>query len=483
MGRITVIGLGAGDLNQIPLGVYNKLKTCEHLFLRTKDHPVVNELVNEGINFISFDNIYEKHQQFTDVYDEIVVTLIAESVNKDIIYAVPGHPLVAEMTVKTLIDLKDCNKFTLEILGGQSFLDATFTSLAIDPIEGFQFFDATSFDINNVSFSNHIIFCQVYDKFIASNLKLELLDYLPYDYRVKVVIAAGAKEEKIYETTLEELDHNIEVSNLMSIYVPPVRDEAILNSSFNRLKSVISKLRSPEGCPWDRKQTHKSLKKYLLEETYELLEAIEMDDIDLMEEELGDVLLQVMLHAEIADEEGYFNIHNVIKVLNEKLIRRHPHVFGDVIVNNEDEVIENWDEIKRKEKNDEEKLFRNVSSSLPSLMKAYELQKDAAKLNLDFENIEQIWDKLYEELSEFKNELSNENLNHIKEFGDVLFSIVNLARFYKINPEEALEITNLKFKNRVNWIYSKLREQGINMSDVELDKLNKLWEESKEILN
>ncbi|MDF2607608.1 MAG: nucleoside triphosphate pyrophosphohydrolase [Bacillales bacterium] len=485
MGRITVIGLGASDLNQMPIGTYKMLKEEKNLYLRTKDHPVIGELINEGVTFTSFDDIYEKHSEFSDVYDEIVITLISESIDKNIVYAVPGHPLVAEMTVKMLIDYEGCNKFDLEIRGGQSFLDAMFSSLRIDPIEGFQFLDATDFNKNDINFKNHLIFCQVYDKFIASNLKIELLEVLPYDYVVKVVIGAGSSEEKIYEVTLEELDHNIETSNLMSVYVPPVKDDALLNNTFNRLKEIITKLRSPEGCPWDRKQTHHSLKKYLLEETYELLDAIEKEDISLIEEELGDVLLQIMLHSEIADEEGYFNIHNVIEVLNDKLIRRHPHVFGKINVDTEEEVIANWEEIKKQE-NKEEFLFRNVSNSLPSLMKAYELQKDAAKLNLDFENVNQIWDKLYEELTEFKNELSKNELNnrnHIKEFGDLIFSIVNLARFYKINPEEALEITNSKFSDRVKWIYLKLQKQGINMADVEINKLNELWEKSKQSLN
>ncbi|MDF2947881.1 MAG: nucleoside triphosphate pyrophosphohydrolase [Bacillales bacterium] len=481
MGRITVIGLGASDLNQMPIGIYKMLKEEKNIYFRTKEHPVINELVKEGITFTSFDEIYEKHEEFSDVYDEIVITLISESINKNIVYAVPGHPLVAEMTVKMLIDYEGCNKFDLEILGGQSFLDAMFSSLRIDPIEGFQFLDATSFNKNEINLKNHLIFCQVYDKFIASNLKIELLELLPYDYIVKVVISAGSSEEKIYEVALEELDHNIETSNLMSVYVPPVQDEALLNNTFNRLREIITKLRSPEGCPWDRKQTHHSLKKYLLEETYELLDAIEKEDITLIEEELGDVLLQIMLHSEIADEEGYFNIHNVIELLNEKLIRRHPHVFGEVKVENENEVIANWEEIKKQEKK-EEMLFRNVSNSLPSLMKAYELQKDAAKLNLDFENVEQIWDKVQEELTEFKNEISKDELknrDHIKEFGDLIFSIVNLARFYKINPEEALEITNSKFKDRIYWIFSNLQKQGINMADVEINKLNELWEMSK----
>jgi tetrapyrrole methylase family protein/MazG family protein len=184
MNTIYIFGLGAGDIEQLPLGVYRKLKTASPLFLRTKEHPVAKELQEEGISFTSFDFIYEKHEQFAEVYQEITAFLLEQAKKSDIFYAVPGHPLVAEKTVQLLLEAERRNECRVVIEGGQSFLDALFTALKIDPIEGFQLMDATSFQGDEWSLTKHTIFCQVYDSFIASDVKLTLMEQLPDDYPV-----------------------------------------------------------------------------------------------------------------------------------------------------------------------------------------------------------------------------------------------------------------------------------------------------------
>ena len=344
---ITIIGLGAGDIDQMPLGVYRLLKGIEHVFLRTKEHPVIDELVAEGLEYTSFDEVYERHDFFEDVYEEIVQILVESSKTDNIIYAVPGHAMVAERTVQLLI----ASSVEIEIKGGQSFLDDMFTSLKIDPIEGLQFLDATNFRLEDLSLQQHIIFCQVYNSDIASNVKLALLEILPYNYEVFIVTAAGSKQEIIKKVELCELDHETTLNNLTSVYIPPVPKE-LLMQEFSSLRETIRILRGPNGCPWDREQTHQSLKKNLIEETHELIEAIDNEDDENTIEELGDVLLQVMLHAQIGEDEGWFNISDVVKGLNEKLIRRHPHVFGDLKANNPEEAIALWNEMKKNEKND-----------------------------------------------------------------------------------------------------------------------------------
>lgn len=321
---ITVVGLGAGNLNQLPLGVYRRLLGMEHVFLRTKEHPVIESLVSEGLKYTSFDEVYERHDSFKDVYAEIVQILSEANKKGDIVYAVPGHPMVAERTVQLLID----SDIEVEIKGGQSFLDDMFASLKIDPIEGFQFFDATDFDPVDLSLQQHIVFCQVYNSDMASNVKLALLEVLPHDYEVFIVTAAGSDEEVIKRVALYELDHETTLNNLTSVYIPPAPKE-LLRQEFSSLCETVRTLRGPNGCPWDKKQTHQSLKKNLIEETQELLEALDEEDDEHIVEELGDVLLQVMLHAQIGEDEGWFSIDDVIRRLNEKLIRRHPHVFGD----------------------------------------------------------------------------------------------------------------------------------------------------------
>ena len=342
---ITIIGLGAGDLEQLPLGVYRLLTEAEHTFLRTKEHPVIRELAAKGLQYTSFDEIYERHDSFEDVYAEIVHILMEANKKGDIIYAVPGHPMVAERVVQLLI----ASDIEIEIKGGQSFLDDLFTSLKIDPIEGLQFLDATNFRPDDLSLQQHIIFCQVYNSDMASNVKLPLLEILPYDYEVFIVTAAGSKQEIIKKVKLCELDHETTLNNLTSVYIPPASDE-LLRQEFSSLRETVRALRGPNGCPWDKEQTHQSLKKNLVEETQELLEALDEEDDEHIIEELGDVLLQVMLHAQIGEDAGWFNIDNVIRGLNNKLIRRHPHVFGDIKANSPEEAIAIWKEMKKLEK-------------------------------------------------------------------------------------------------------------------------------------
>lgn len=341
---ITIVGLGGGDLNQLPFGIYKMLKEATHVYLRTKAHPVVNTLVKEDLSYTSFDEVYECHETFEAVYIEIVQRLIKESEKENIIYAVPGHPMVAERTVQLLLE----SGVEVEIKGGQSFLDEMFASLKIDPIGGFQLLDATDFRPEDLSLQQHIIFCQVYNSEMASLIKLPLLEILPYDYDVYIATAVGSSEEVIKKVPLCELDHETTLNNLTSVYIPPA-PKVLLRQLFSSLRETIKTLRGPDGCPWDKAQTHQSLKEYLIEETQELLAALDGDDDEHIVEELGDVLLQVMLHAQIGEESGWFNIDDVVRGLNEKLIRRHPHVFGDIKAKDAEEAIAIWEQMKKNE--------------------------------------------------------------------------------------------------------------------------------------
>ncbi|KIP20496.1 MULTISPECIES: nucleoside triphosphate pyrophosphohydrolase [Anoxybacillus] len=479
MGTITIVGLGAGDIDQLSLGVYRTLKQAERLFLRTKDHPVVAQLEAEGIYAQSFDDIYEKYDQFEQVYEHIVAFLCEEVKKGDVVYAVPGHPLVAERTVKLLLEKRD--HISVRIEGGQSFLDALFNAVGLDPIEGFQLIDATSFQPDEIQLRNHIIFCQVYDSFIASDVKLALLEKLPHDYPVFIVYAAGSKQERIEKVPLYELDRGMTVNNLTSVYVPKVENDELLYHDFITLRRVIATLRGPNGCPWDRKQTHESLKKYLLEEAYELLDAIDQQDDENMVEELGDVLLQVMLHAQIGEDEGMFSIDDVIRAVTEKMIRRHPHVFGDVHVEHAEEVVRNWQAIKQEEKARESlSLLDDVAKALPGTSRAYEYQKKAAEVGFDWSEVESMWRKVEEEMNEVKQEANRMDEQKLKmEFGDLLFALINVCRYYKVNPEEALAMANEKFYRRFQYIEQKVKQSRKDWSSYSLDQLDEIWEEAK----
>src|SRR5690625_3332614 len=264
-----------------------------------------------------------------------------------------------------------------------------------------------------------------------------------------IVKAVGSEFEEIKKVPLHELDHNLELDNLMSIYVPPIKQA--LRHNFSDFKQTIATLRGPEGCQWDKKQTHMSLRQYLLEESYELIEAINNNDDENIIEELGDILLQVMLHSQIGEDEGYFTIDDVIKTVNEKMIRRHPHVFDKTIVHSVEEINANWEVIKAAEKGNktEESALDNILESLPALLKTTEIIKKAKKSGFDWENVAQLWDKLSEELTEFKEAVSTGNMNEMElELGDVLFVMTDLAHYYKINPEVALLRVNDKFISR-----------------------------------
>ncbi|WP_245894060.1 nucleoside triphosphate pyrophosphohydrolase [Salsuginibacillus halophilus] len=482
---ITVAGAGPGELEQMPLGVYRAVQQAETVIARTHKHPAIQSLQHEGFNIESFDHIYESYDHFEQVYAEIVEALERRAADGPVCYLVPGHPYVAEQTVHMLKLRADAGALTVISAGGQSFLDPMFTAAGIDPNDGCQLKDATTFYQTNWSLTEHLILSQVYDSFIASDVKLTLLERLPSSHKVTVVTAAGTREEVVETVPLEELDRAVQLSNLTAVYVPPAADETLRFRDFSKLREVIQTLRGPDGCPWDQKQTHASLKRYLLEETYEVLEAIDEEDDDALIEELGDILLQVMLHAQIGEDEGFFAVEDVIETLNEKMIRRHPHVFGKGAAGDADEVVTAWDAIKAEEKAAKnevsESLLADVPQTLPALLMAEELQKKAARVGFDWGEAGPIWEKLEEELSEWKVELESGTKERAsKELGDVLFVLCNLARFYKLNSEEALTSTNQKFTRRFQYIEQALYASGKAPEDASLEEMDGLWNEAKQ---
>lgn len=276
--------------------------------------------------------------------------------------------------------------------------------------------------------------------------------------------------------------------------------------AFVRLLEVIAKLRSPEGCPWDRQQTLATIKPYTLEETYELLEAIDSDDNAAICEELGDVLLQVVLDAQIAKDEQRFDILSVMDGITRKMVDRHPHVFGDAVAENAADVSQHWDKAKRKEKSDRESVLDGIPVDLPSLAKAAWITKKAAKVGYDFPDRAMLFDKLNEEVSELAEELfedgrvpdmpasvdgprtEDEAVDDVArreriegELGDVLFVIANIARRWQVNPEEALRKSNAKFERRFRYIEARLKEQGQNIREVTIQRMEELYQEGKRL--
>lgn len=480
-GKIIVVGLGFGDEQSLPLGTLQLLEKQEQIWLRTEKHPVVRWLKDRGILFQSFDQVYESHDDFSSVYREIADRLFQlAAASSPVIYAVPGHPMVAERAVQILLREGKEKEIEVEIRGGGSFLDAAFARLGLDPIEGFQLLDGNDFNPTRIDPRIHLLIGQVYDRFVASDVKLALMEVYPDDHPVQIATALGITGmEKVETVPLYELDHHDTFTDLTSVYVPPVQNENHLYRRFDFLVELIAHLRSPEGCPWDRKQTHESLRPYLIEEAYEFLDAVAEEDVEAMADELGDVLLQVMLHSQIASEEGTFDIYEVIERLNEKMIRRHPHVFGGQTVKTAEEVKQNWDQIKQQERanEQEESLLDKIPAHLPALLKSYEQQKRVAKVGFDWEKKEDVLAKVQEELEELFTAQTTEEQE--EEFGDLLFVLGSLARFFDVNPELALLGACRKFETRFRYIEQQARRHGKSLEELTMEQMDAWWDEAK----
>lgn len=369
--KITILGLGSSDIDQMSLRIYRHLKNADHVYLRTIDHPAVEMLDEEGISYSSFDDVYERNDTFSDTYQTIVDELLNLSKDKDIVYAVPGSPLLYETTTELLLQAaRNDTNVKVEIIGGQSFIDVCIEALKIPVNEGFQILDGTNLFLRDFNHHQHTLITQVYDQMSVSDAKLELLEYYSPDTWVYLVDKAGSSDEEIIECELSEIDYKVPTSNLMTMYVPKVSDVNLDNRSIYYMNELFNTLVSEEGCPWDKVQTHESLERYLIEEVYEVIEAIETEDDALLIEELGDILLQVGLHSAIANKEGYFDFYDVLTRLNEKLVHRHPHVFGDAIVETREDLNEVWQEQKAKEgKKERIKFEKEYADFILSWMK------------------------------------------------------------------------------------------------------------------
>lgn len=479
---IKIVGLGPGAKEALTIGTICEIESNKNIFLRTEKHPTVDYLKEKNIVFGTYDNVYESIGSFDEVYLNIANDLIKKHEELgNLIYAVPGHPLVAEKSVFNLIELCKENNVEYKIIPAVSFIDAMIEGLKIDPIEGLKVID--SFDIENQILDKRIgtIITQVYNQLIASEVKLKLLEQYNDETEIYYVRAAGIKDqESIRKIPLFELDMQDDIDYLTSIYIPK---DLKNKKDFNDLLSIIETLRSEDGCPWDREQTHQSLKKALIEESYEVIDAIDQEEDDSLIEELGDVLLQVVFQASIGKEEGYFDISDIVEGICNKMINRHPHVFKkDNELNSSEEVLEKWDELKKKEKgyNSITEEMKGITKGLPALLRAHKVQEKAKRVGFDFEDVNLAIDKVKEELNEVIDVYNTENVEKIKEeLGDLFFSCVNVARFLKIDEEIALNYTIDKFIKRFAYIEKIAKEKNIEITNMNMEEMDKLWEISK----
>ncbi|MFZ5821966.1 MAG: nucleoside triphosphate pyrophosphohydrolase [Chloroflexota bacterium] len=311
----------------------------------------------------------------------------------------------------------------------------------------------------------------VHSRELASHLRAALLSVYPATHVVRFV-----RGSEVYESTIQALDSLLVYSATTCLYVPSLGE----GTAFESFQEIVAHLRAPDGCPWDREQTHASLRAHLLEEAYEALEALDQGDARKMAEEFGDLLLQIVLHAQIASEAGNFGMTDIIKGIYDKIVRRHPHVFGDVDVDGVDGVLANWERLKEKErgkKKDGKGLLDGVPLALPALIQAQEYQDRAARVGFDWPEIEGVLAKIVEEIEEVRQAADQEQL--ASEIGDLLFALVNLARWKKVDAESALRGTNMRFKRRFGYVERGAKTQARALADLSLEEMDALWNEAK----
>ena len=329
-----------------------------------------------------------------------------------------------------------------------------------------------------------LLVVHIYHRTLASDVKLALGECYPDVWPVKLVSSIDRTgSETVVEMPLFEIDHTNLANQFNTLYVPPLTALDALRVP-ETLRYITMRLRrDPDGCPWDREQTHQSLTRYVIEETYEVVEALEENDMEKLAEELGDLLLQVYLHAEIARQDGDFNIGDVFEHVSAKLIRRHPHVFGQTEVENAGQVVHNWEEIKRQERIaagkdvESESILDGVPLASPALIVAQKYQKRAAKVGFDYDNLQQVLAKLTEELQELQEATTPEHRR--EEMGDVLFMVARIARELDIDAEEALRYANRKFRQRFQAMEHITRQEGRTFSSYSLDEWLHLWNRVK----
>jgi tetrapyrrole methylase family protein/MazG family protein len=479
---ITILGLGPGKAELLTREAWDWLEKLDEIYLRTSLHPVTSGLP-ASLQVHSFDDIYQANEDFHDVYEEIIERILELGKRPEgVTYAVPGHPMVAEATCPAILDRARDAGIAVHIIEGISFLGPVFTALELDPFNNLTLVDALelgSLHVPPFPPADGALIAQIYSRFVASEVKMTLSDVYTDDHPVRFIHNAGDNDQLVEDIPLYAIDRSIHIGLRSALYVPPLGEDY----SFEKFQEIIARLRAPDGCPWDRKQTHLSLRRYLVEETYEALDALDQEDTARLQEELGDLLLQILLHAQIATEDGEFNMAEVLKSINQKIIRRHPHVFGDVHVENAEDVLVEWERVKadereaRHDKKENRSLLDSVPVSMPALSQAQELQDRAARVGFDWSTIQPVLDKVIEEVEEFQQaSLPEEKAG---ELGDLLFAVVNLVRWNKTDAESALRQTNNRFRHRFAYIERAAAKEGRKLSDMTLAEMDELWEQAK----
>lgn len=481
-GGIVLMGLGPGGAGMLTREAWDHLNSISEIWLRTSRHPCVSEFP-KGLILHSFDDLYDQNQDFKPVYLGIIERVLEGGrAGKRITYAVPGHPFIAETTGPEIFRRAREEGIPVRVIEGMSFLEPCFRALGLDPFDGISLADGLDLARRyspDFPPDKPALVAQVYSREVASEVKLTLGSVYPDTHPVVLVHAAGTMEEHAEHLALYEIDRSRSIGLLSALYVPPLDSD----TSLEGFQNIVAHLRAPEGCPWDREQTISSMRNNLLEETYEVLEAMDGGDMDSLAEELGDLLLIVCMLAQMAMEDGDFGMADVIQSIHRKIVRRHPHVFGEIEVNGTGEVLRNWEEIKAGERRskggtEERKgILDGINPALPALTRAQKFQDRAAHVGFDWPDIGGVREKLAEEWREVA-EADQGELEH--ELGDLLFSMVNLIRWHNLDAESALRLANQRFQERFGRMEQMAAREKRKLADMTIEELERLWQKAKE---
>jgi tetrapyrrole methylase family protein/MazG family protein len=477
---ITLLGLGPGNPDHLTRQAWQLITESNEIYLRTSRHPTVDALP-DYLALHSFDELYETLDDFGLVYTTIAEQIIVLGQRpQGVIYAVPGHPLVGESSVRAILIRARQQGVDVRLVEGLSFVEPVLTLLQIDGMANLQLADAT-----DLAAAHHppldpdrpALVGQLYGRRLAGEVKLTLMNAYPDDHPVTLVRAAGTDRASMITLPLYELDRDQQVDHLTTLYIPPLPHAAGLPT----FQETVARLRAPGGCPWDREQTHETLRPNLLEETYEALAALDVGDDEKLCEELGDLLMQIAMHVQIATEEGAFKFADLIGGIDAKLKRRHPHVFGDVEVGGTADVLRNWEAIKANERQEEghagNSRLAGVPTILPALARAQSLGDRAARAGFDWPDVDGVLDKLHEEVGELR--AARDPDERSREMGDLLFTLVNVARWLGVDAESALRGACGRFTRRYAEMERAATAQGADLAELSPDEKDVLWNRAK----
>lgn len=473
---ITLVGLGPGRLEDLTLGALRALQEGSQVVLRTEHHGIAAYLKEQGIAYTTLDPFYEA-DSFDQAYHSMSAHLLSLAEQSPLVVGVPGHPLIGEQLTFTL--MKACGGGGVKILPGISRADAALAVIARSGEEGLVVVPALELTEEAVNPRRVCVILDLHSSLLASETKLKLLRRYPEN--TEVVLCREAVGEMVSETLpLYALDQHRSFDHTVCLYLPQVQMTALHAFDFNHLTEIMALLRGEDGCPWDRAQDHQSLKQYLIEEAYEVLEAIDLMDMDKLMEELGDLLLQAVFHARIAQEHGEFDILDITTRICRKLIDRHTHIFAADQADTPQAVVANWEAIKKAEKGlkSHTQVLRDIPSNLPALMRGYKIQKKASLAGFDWDNPEDALLKVDEELAELRSALRGDRAEAGAELGDLLFAVVNVARFLEVQPELALTGTIEKFIRRFEYIE---QHAGRPLEEMTLPEMDALWNQAKSV--